>query len=210
MSDMQLDSDQPCLASRSLVDMGQYAIYASPNGLVAAGGGEATVITRGMISKEQWLALDPASIHGYRHEGRYLAFYAGGCFSFTPGEGFEFYDISAAAGYYDISRDNLYLIQGNSITVWGEGDLLEMRWRSKIHEQTLGTPFSCAKVNAKAYPVTMSIFVDGVELYTHEALSRALFRIPVTGNDSREWEIEVRGTNEVSSVQLASAPAELL
>jgi hypothetical protein len=49
-----------------------------------------------------------------------------------------------------------------------------------------------------------------VELYTHEALSRALFRIPVTGNDSREWEIEVRGTNEVSSVQMASAPAELL
>lgn len=210
MADTPLDSDQPCLSGRSLVDMGQYAIYASPNGLVAVGGGEAQVVTQGMISKEQWQALEPASIHAYRHEGRYLAFYSGGCFAFTPGEGFEFFDIAAQAGYYDLTRDSLYLIQGQAVAEWGAGPLMQMRWRSKISEQIPGTTFSCAKVIAYGYPVTLRIYADGALVFAEDVVSPAMFRLPTADCNTRDWEVEVLGLNEVSSVQLASSPNELI
>lgn len=210
MADMQLDSDQPCLSGRSLVDMGQYALYASPNGLVAVGGGEARVMTSDVMSKEQWQDLDPASIHAYRHEGRYLAFYSGGCFTFTPGEGFEFFDISATGGYYDLANDALYLISNRKIYQWGAGDPMTMRWRSKINETMLGTVFTSAKVESRGYPVTFKVFVDGALAHQAVVTNRDMFRLPVIGSDARDWEVEVSGVNEVLSVQLASTPTELV
>lgn len=211
MADMHLDEDQPCLSGRSLVDMGEYAVYASPNGLVAVGGGSAQLLTKTMISKDQWKALQPETIHAYRHDGRYLAFYQGGCFSFTPGEGFEFFDISATAGYYDLDNDQLCLIQGNSINAWGQGAAMNMRWRSKVHEIPPGAAgFSCAKVIARQYPVTLRLIADGVTMLTVSVTGRNLFRLPAGYSLSRDWEVEIEGVNEVQSVQIASSPSEIV
>lgn len=211
MADTHLDEDQPCLSGRSLVDMGEYAVYASPNGLVAVGGGEARLLTASMISKEQWLALQPETIHAYRYDGRYLAFYQGGCFAFTPGEGFEFYDVSATGGYYDLDNDTLCLIQGNAITAWGKGGTMKMRWRSKIHEVSPGgAGFSCAKVIARAYPVTLRLFADGQKVLDVPVPNRNLFRLPAGYALCRDWEVEVEGLNEVQSIQIASSPSEIV
>jgi hypothetical protein len=209
MSANPLDTDQPCLTRRSLVDMGEYALYASPNGLVAVGGGEARVMTDQIISKDQWQALQPETIHAYRYENRYLAFYAGGCFAFTPGEGFEFYDIDASAGYYDIAVDSLYLIQGDTIVEWGAGPNMELLWRSKVVEQVPGAALSCAKVIAYGYPVTLRVYVDGALEHTEVVADRELFRLPVFGNEARDWEFEISSTNEVTSLQLATSPTEI-
>lgn len=211
MADMHLDEDQPCVSGRSLVDMGEYAVYASPNGLVAVGGGSAQLLTKAMISKEQWKALKPETIHAYRHDGRYLAFYQGGCFAFTPGEGFEFFDVSATAGWYDLDKDRLCLIQGNSISAWGEGGPMKLRWRSKIHEVPPGAAgFSCAKVIAREYPVTLRLIADGAKMLEVEVPSRNLFRLPAGYSLCRDWEIEIESDNEVQSIQIASSPSEIV
>lgn len=211
MADMHLDEDQPCVAGRSLVDMGEYAVYASPNGLVAVGGGSAQLLTKAMISKDQWKALGPETIHAYRHDGRYLAFYQGGCFAFTPGEGFEFFDVSATAGWYDLDKDRLCLIQGNSISAWGEGGPMKLRWRSKIHEVPPGAAgFSCAKVIAREYPVTLRLIADGAKMLEVEVPSRNLFRLPAGYSLCRDWEIEIESDNEVQSIQIASSPSEIV
>lgn len=211
MADMHLDEDQPCVSGRSLVDMGEYAVYASPNGLVAVGGGSAQLLTKTMISKEQWAALKPETIHAYRHDGRYLAFYQGGSFAFTPGEGFEFFDIHATAGWYDLDKDQLCLIQGNSITAWGKGDAMTLRWRSKIHEIAPGgSGFTCAKVIARKYPVTLRVVADGEVMLELDVQSRDLFRLPAGYALSRDWEIEIESTHEVQSVQIASSPSEIV
>lgn len=211
MADMHLDEDQPCVSGRSLVDMGEYAVYASPNGLVAVGGGSAQLLTKAMISNEQWKALKPETIHAYRHDGRYLAFYDGGCFAFTPGEGFEFFDVKATAGWYDLDKDQLCLIQGNSITAWGEGDAMTLRWRSKVHELTPGSAgFSCAKVIARQYPVTLRLIADGVTMLELAVASRDLFRLPAGYALCRDWEVEVEAAHEVQSVQIASSPSEIV
>ena len=211
MADMHLDEDQPCVSGRSLVDMGEYAVYASPNGLVAVGGGSAQLLTKAMISKEQWNALKPETIHAYRHDGRYLAFYQGGSFAFTPGEGFEFFDIHATAGWYDLDKDQLCLIQGSSITAWGKGDAMTLRWRSKIHEVAPGgSGFTCAKVIAREYPVTLRVIADGEVMLELDVQSRDLFRLPAGYALSRDWEIEIESTHEVQSVQIASSPSEIV
>ncbi|WP_280568275.1 hypothetical protein [Chromohalobacter sp. 296-RDG] len=211
MAQIELDVPQSCIASRSLVDMGEYALYASPDGLIAAAGRDARVATREVLSREQWQAMKPGTIHAYRYDGRYLAFYEGGCFAFTPGEGIEFYDVQADAGYYDNLDDALYLIQGGAITGWGRGGSLTYRWRSGVHEVPPGAAgFTCAKVIARDYPVTLRLFADRYVIFEHEVSGPGMFRLPAGYTLSRDWEIEVEGRREVYSVQIATSPAELV
>lgn len=211
MADMHLDEDQPCVSGRSLVDMGEYAVYASPNGLVAVGGGSAQLLTKAIISKEQWNALQPATIHAYRHDDRYLAFYQGGCFAFTPGEGLEFFDISATAGWYDLDKDQLCLIQGNAISAWGKGGAMKLRWRSKMYELAPGSAgFSCAKVIARNYPVKLKVFADSGIMFEIDVLDRNMFRLPAGYVLCRDWEVEVEAVHEVQSIQIASSPSEII
>lgn len=211
MAQIELDEPQACVSSRSLVDMGEYAIYASRQGLVIAAGRDARVATREVFSRDQWEALKPETIHAYRYDGRYLAFYEGGCFAFTPGEGVEFYDIEASGGYYDLEDDALYLIQGRAITGWGKGEPLSYRWRSRIHEVPPGAAgFTCGKVIAHDYPVTLRLFADGEAIFEQEVASPNMFRLPAGYTLSRDWEIEVEGVQEVHSVQIATSPTELV
>lgn len=211
MAQMRLDVNQPCLAKRSVVDMGGFAIYASPDGLVAAGGDGARVVTRELFSRKQWQALNPDTIHAYRYDGRYLAFYEGGCFALTPGEGVEFYDLSASGGYYDITRDTLYLIQGGDVSAWEQGDAMMYTWRSRLHEVPPGgAGFSCAKVIARAYPVTFRLIADGETVLDAEVDSKQMFRLPPDYTLARDWEVELSGQHEIHSVQVATSPSELI
>ncbi len=211
MAQIRLDIDQPCISAPSLVDMGEYVIYASHDGLVVMAGRDAQVISAQMISKAQWQALGPESIHAYRYDGRYLAFYPGGCFVFTPGEGFEFHDISAQGGYYDIADDTLYLIQGGDIAAWEKGDPMTFVWRSRLHEVPPGSAgFSAAKVIAREYPVTFRLIADNETVLEHAVADAQMFRLPAGYTLSREWEVELEGEREVHSVQVATSPAELI
>jgi hypothetical protein len=210
MADQLIDSDQPCLAGRSVVDMGSAAIYASPQGLVAVGGGEAQLLTEQVISEEQWMALNPKSIHAYRYENRYLAFYDGGAFSFTAADGFEFYDIHADDGYYDILNNTLCLIQDDKITGWRKGADLKFLWRSKVHEVPGQSGFTCGKIIAKQYPITLRLIADGVTAMSADIPGPQLFRLPAGYSGSRNWEVEVEGFGEIVSIQIASSPSEII
>ncbi|WP_204352841.1 hypothetical protein [Salinicola peritrichatus] len=210
MAQGELDVNQPCVAARSVVDMGAYALYASPDGLVAATGQDAQVVTANVMTKDQWQVLKPETIHAYRYDGKYLAFYDGGCFVFTPGEGVEFHDIQASGGYYDITDDTLYLIQDDDIVAWRQGSALPYRWRSKVFEVPPGgAGFTCAKVIAREYPITIRLFADGATMLETDVDGPGMFRLPSGYALSRDWEIEIAGTAEVNSVQIATSPSEL-
>ncbi|WP_204352585.1 hypothetical protein [Salinicola halophilus] len=210
MAQQELDVSQTCVAPRSVVDMGGYALYASPDGLVATSGRDAQVVTENVLTKRQWAAMRPEMIHAYRYDGRYVGFHAGKCFVFTPGEGVEFVDVEADAGYYDIADDTLYLVQDSSITAWRQGDPLEYRWRSKIVEVPPGgAGFTCGKLIARDYPVRLRVFADSVPMLDADITGPGMFRLPSGYVLSRDWEIEIVGTNEVHSVQIATSPSEL-
>ncbi|WP_299947139.1 hypothetical protein [uncultured Microbulbifer sp.] len=79
MSLVPLDQIHACASKRSMVDMGEYVLYASPDGLVAVGGTDARLVTEPLILPAQFKQrFNPASIHAYRFEDRYLAFYNNG------------------------------------------------------------------------------------------------------------------------------------
>jgi hypothetical protein len=211
MAQMELDVNQPCLSKRSMVDMGGYAIYAGYDGLVAIGGSEARVITAEAMTRDQWLALNPGTIHAYLYDGAYLGFTDTGSFLFTPGVGFEFFDTQADAGYYDIAEDNLYLVQGASIVTWNTGTPQTFTWRSRIHEFPPGSAgFTCGKVIAYAYPVQLTVYADGQTVLDQAVQSASMFRMPPGFTLARDWEVVLSGGVEVASVQLATSPGELV
>jgi hypothetical protein len=211
MAQMELDVNQPCIAKRSMVDMGGYAIYAGYDGLVAIGGAEAQVITANTLTRDQWQALNPETIHGYRYDGAYLGFYSGGSFRFTPGVGIEFFDVQADGGYYDIAEDILYLIQGANIAQWDKGAPLTYTWRSRVHELPPGSAaFTCGQVIADSYPVRLLVYADSQTVLDFAIPSAAMFRMPAGFSLHREWEIELQATAEIRSVQLDTSPVELV
>lgn len=209
MSQTQLDIDLPCVSRGSVVDMGEYVLYAAAEGLVSVAGGQAALITEGDFSRDQWQTLQPRTLHAYRQDGRYLAFYQGGCFALAPGEGIEFLDVSATRGYFDEAASQLYLIDGVAISAWRQGEPMEYRWRSKVYENLRGN-FSCGKVIAGGYPVHLRILADGREVLAADITSRNMFRLPSGYADASAWEVEISGHQEVMVVQLASSPSELI
>lgn len=211
MAQMEMDVNQPCLAKRSMVDMGGYAVYAGYDGLVAIGGSEAQVITSSAMSRDQWLALSPDMIHAYRYDGAYLGFTGSGSFLFTPGVGFEFFDILADAGYYDIAEDNLYLVQGANVVIWNAGSPQTFTWRSRVHEIPPGSAgFTCGKIIAYSYPVQLRVYADGNTVMNQTIQSTQMFRMPAGFTLARDWEIEMSGAVEIASLQIATSPGELV
>lgn len=74
----KLGSIQANQSDRSIVDMGDGAIYAAADGLVKLTNGNAEMISDGIISERIYHALNPSSIHGYFYRDKYIGFYDSG------------------------------------------------------------------------------------------------------------------------------------
>ncbi len=214
MSQLSIDSPHTCVSKRSAVDMGEFAIYASSDGLVANGGARAApLITENIITPEQWRErVNPSSIHAYRFDDRYLAFYDNGViqgsFTFHPEEGLNFYDEYCDCAYRDDRDGRLYIKQGTELLAWNEGTNKQLVWRSGILETTNGRTIKVAQVNADSYPLTLEYFVDGVSRKTKTVNNNKAFRLPDL-RYKRDEVIEIRSTSPVSSVQLVSSMSEV-
>lgn len=94
MSMSKLELSQSCESKRSMVDMGQFVVYASPDGLVAVGSGMAQLITSEFFTKDDWQLLNPSSMHAVNWDDKYVCWYdaepiggSKGGFIFDPAEG---------------------------------------------------------------------------------------------------------------------------
>lgn len=213
MRQIKLDVVQACVAKRSVVDMGSFALYASADGLVAGGGAEPQLISESMILPSQWRAMfKPASIHAYRYEGRYLAFYDNGQerggFSFHPQDGFRFFDAYCDCAYLDRETGRLYVQHEGELKAWDEGEPAAYVWQSKTWETPVAGTLSAAKVTAEHYPVEFELFADGEMIKHKHVLANKAFRLP----DAARYRLmhwRVRGQGAISHVQLASSMSEI-
>ena len=205
LSSQKLDVKQACVSGASLVDMGEFAIYASPDGLVAAGESRAEVLTLDLFSRREWQELNPETIHAYYYEDYYIGFYgdtagtgAGiGGFIYNPGTSdFIFLDFYATAGFNDLETDVLYLVVSGALQAWdGAAGDLTYRWRSKIFRGDT-TAFTCAKVyTTDPANVGFKMWVDGVQVVNVASLIEEAFRLPSVRGD--EWQFELEGTAPV-------------
>ena len=209
---VEADVNQACLSKRSIVSMGNYVFYASPDGLVGLSPGGSAVVTQNMFDKYTWQSLNPDNMLGCMYENKYVGF-----FDTTSGNGgfvydmtaktWNFHDIYATGAYNDLKNDALYIIKSNGLWKWDTGTALSYIWKSKKFTFLEPKSFACYRVQAEAYPVTMKIYRDSSAVVNLSVTDDALRRLPPgLGTD---WEFQLEGNKEVYNVQLAQTPQEL-
>ncbi len=177
MSAIKIESTQACLSKTSMVDMGQYVIYAGAEGLVAAAGTDVQIITEGLITPDQWQAqYYPTTINATLWKGRYLGFYNTGAgfggFIFDPrGSEKALTTLTASAlirgTFTDPDDGNAYLIIANQIKKFQGGTTDQTyTWKSKDFVPPKPTSMGFLKVDAEAFPVTVKVYGDGTLFYT--------------------------------------------
>ena len=208
------DLEQSCASKRSIVSHGGAVIYASPDGLVMLSSGGSRVLTDKFFTRAQWQStFRPSSIHAYHHDMKYVAFYDNGTttggfiFDMTSGQ-FILHTIYATAGYNDLLADKLYTTSSNrQVKIWLDGAAMSYTWKSKKFTMPQVMGFSCAQVEAEAYPVTAKVYVDGTLVRTQTVASRVPFRLPAS--PGRDWEFQIEGNTEVFAVLVAQSMGEL-
>ncbi len=217
MSLEKLVEPQACVSKRSIAAIGGGVLYASPDGLIlVTGQGQVSNVTAQFFGRDEWQTLNPASIKGWFHDGRYIGFYNTGVttggFIFDPAEGASalvFTDVYATAGYSDPLQDALYLKVGGEIVRWHAGAArMTYTWRSGVVDLPKPVNPACAQVVATAYPVTFKLYADGVLRHTQAVANRNSFWLP-SGYLANSIEVELSGTNEVQAVFVAQSPADL-
>lgn len=85
----KMEATLPCLSGRGVVDMGYAAFYPSSDGVVEVTPQGAQVVSKGLFTRDEWLALSPDTMIAETYDGRYL-------FTYTYAA-FDTYD----AGFYN-------------------------------------------------------------------------------------------------------------
>jgi hypothetical protein len=218
MSMMEVDSSLSCVAKRSVVDMGEFVMYSSPDGLVMATEGGLSLATDKTFTRDQWQEYSPSSIVAFQWEGHYVAFYNNGTeskgFIFDPRGGknsFVKLDFYATAGFNDLESDSLYLVVGGSLVVFAEGSSNEnFTWRGKKFYSPRPINPAVAKVECDSYSPnpTFKLYADGELKHTQTVTNSNTFRLP-SGYKANEFEIELSGSVPINEVCVYESSEEI-
>lgn len=209
MSEEKLSLNEACVSERGMVDLGDIVMYPSPNGLVAVSDSSAELITRKIISKDEWEYFQPETIHAYHHEGKYIGFYgevAG--FIFDPADGtFTRLNFYATAGFDDLLTDTLYLVIDSQLFSYNKSGSLEYVWRSKIYEGPK-IKFGCMRIDSDNLSrVRCKIWADGRLIFNQKGLPDT--DIKFGGVLARRWQVELISDTRIYRVQLAQSASQL-
>jgi len=219
MTMMEIDSTLSCVAKRSVVDMGSFVMYASPDGLVAATDNSLQLATENILTRDQWQDLVPSSIVGLQWEGHYIGFYNDGTeskgFIFDPRGGKNSYvklDFHATAGFNDLEEDELYLVVGGNVVKFAAhaSNKLSYTWKSKSFYLSRPINPAVAKLNCDSYSPnpTFKLFADGNLKHTQTVTDSNTFRLP-SGYKANEFEVEISGSVPVNEVCVYESSEEI-
>lgn len=218
MSLQKTSLQQACISKRSIVETGSSVIYASPDGLVSIGINGVDVISKSVLSQEQWQSYNPSSIHGHYHEGRYYGFYKTNStsgqiiFNLTGSDaplvlGTQY----SSAGMIVPVDDSIFITDSGSIKKLDKASTFKTYfWKSKLFEFPQETNFSVAQVNADSYGsgITFKLYADGALKETVTVTSDEPFRLSA-GYLAKDWQFTLEGTGDVTSVLIAQSLTEL-
>ena len=158
----KLELNLPCINPRSIQDMGYAVAYATHDGLVMVSPGGARIATEQLMSRDDWMQLNPNVISSGQYQGRYFASYE---FVNARGErntGTIIIDLSgqqpfvirsrirAEAFYYDVKGSSLFFVSENKVFQWdATGEVKSVQtWRSKQFVLPRPTNFGAVMVEA--------------------------------------------------------------
>ena len=215
LDESPLEFLQACVSARSVVSMGHGVAYASPDGLAYVGPSGPTLLTEGLMTREDWQAINPSTIIGALYERRYIGFYTQGTrkafmIDYNNPKGIYFMDFGVDSAYTDDLQDALYVLDGVNVQKWDSGSTLTTTFRSG----TIRTPnpvpsFACAEVVADSYAsVTFRLYGDGVLRHTQTVTSANPFRL-TGGYNAQNFQVEIVTTGAVQSAAVAHSFSEL-
>ena len=216
----------PCKNPRSMVDMGDYLLYAGDDGMVLVSVGERGDVTEDIFTREEWERINPSSIIGAEYNGSYVGFYTdlqgnSRGFVFNPKEKVSVWtplNFGAEAAWTDPKTGDLYIVQSERILKWDAdpSNRYQYAWRSKRH--VVPAPFNpvYARVLASQYPIMFKLHAnkspnacdDMSEICVLNVQSRQPFTLP-DGYMADAFEVELSGVAEVSEVSIASSVEEI-
>lgn len=225
----KIEAAQPCMSELSAVDMGSSGIYAGDDGLVMISTGGISVVTRDIMMKEEWRALNPASMRAAEYDDRYVCSFTRldgtqGTFILDPSSPestFTTMDVYFSALWTNPKNGNLFVLIDEYIAEFdaSSNDWYDCRWRSKTYDTKTALNFALCKVEASDYPVNVDLYSNPDPAHIERAegegalvLMEALtvtdaMPIPLRGDYSGNlYEVEIRanGAGVVKRVSLAT------
>jgi hypothetical protein len=220
MTPGRLQLPQSCVSKTSIVDTGDGVLYASPDGLVSIGSGGMSVVTQKYATRKQWQAYNPSSFKAFIYEGRYHAFFTradgtrgilildfSGAGPFWTESDLN-YNTAVTAGYADNRTDTLYLAHGTNIERFNRGSPLNAQWTSKTYRMAIPLNLAWAAVNAKSYPVLLTMYADGEQTDQITITDDQPVRLS-SGFKARDWTVDLYSSAEITRVRVASSMDEL-
>lgn len=216
MVDAPINFKEACLSKRSVVGVGHGVCWASSRGLCYHGQRGTFVMTDGLLTQAQWRALQPGTIIGAAWQGWYIGFYNDGARkafmidTMNPANGVIFVNQEAFAQFSDPLTDTLYLLgTGNTIYKWDAGAVSAATYKSRVHRLQRDTNPGAARIIATTYPVTFSMWADGVlKVNAQSITSDAGFRLP-SGYTCEELQYQISGVGGVEAVLIGEEMVDL-
>ena len=237
LDEQPLEVNQACIAPRSAVGMGHGVVWACPDGLAYVGEGGARLLTAGLMTRDDWQAINPSTLVAGVYEGAYFASYVldgvtkGFLIDPLNPTGMYFLDAGYGCMFVDESQDALFVLDGPDIRKWDAGVAsMTAKYRSKVFV-TPPANFGAARVEADAYPVTVAF--ESLEMkasavaalvaarpgvftaptltslrYTATVTSDRPFRLP-GGFESRNTRVQIDTSNAVQLVVMSTGMGEL-
>lgn len=226
MAQDKLPLVQPCVSKRSIASDESGVMYASPNGLVGIGGGSGAVITTALYTRDEWQAINPASLIGALYNNMYFGFYnVSGVYNsvvLLRGDNPPLvnFDASAKGVFVEPTTGTLHILSATDNKIYSldtnTSSNTSFQWKSKKFLFPKPMNIAIGQVHADyAYmaahsgsSVTINVYADDSLVYTGNPTSDLPFRFPA-GTRAYVWEFEILGNVPVRRVNVATTMGEI-
>jgi hypothetical protein len=170
MSMTRIELKHACVSKRSMLNIRNGILYASPEGLVYIGIGGSRLLTAEILTKDEWKLYNPGSVIAQRYDDRYYGCYSGagenndesGHFVLDPDEAdnlFVLGGLQATGGYSDIETDDMYLVEDGQIIQWeAGGEESQANWKSKVFITPNPLAFNAGQAHLTFHGISQATF----------------------------------------------------
>tara|TARA_R110000824_G_scaffold7514_3_gene34016 strand:+ start:8070 stop:10001 length:1932 start_codon:yes stop_codon:yes gene_type:complete len=207
----RIETNQPCVSKRGLMDVGSFVAYPSNNGIVFVHGTNASLVTEPFYTRKEWTAINPSTMRsGVFNRNLYMwTDTAGLIFDLDEKtSGFVNNTLTVSGVYSDLETDELYAIVGENIVKW-EGSTTTKTGYWKSFEMTFDKTFTprLYRVVASAYPVNLEFWAEGALVKTVSVPDTQVHTVPAT-RPELHWQVAVSTESEVDQIIIADASGE--
>ena len=209
---IRIDHQQTCANKASIVNMGGYVLFASPDGLCSVTANDMAIETQNYLTRDQWQAYSPSTMRGYLYEGVYIGFSDTKQFMFDrrqdPAVLTDISGFTVSSGFNDLSQDKLYVLDNaGHISTWETGSNQTYIWKSKLAREATAICPAALRLYATG-DVIFKLYADGTLVFTTTVTNSNVVRLP-SGYRAKEFQIEVSGSGVLQSFAIASSVSEL-